>query len=239
MADEKFVWCRNCNEVHHVTAYDKAPLYDGELPDPVAVDDWRAFMRRHTGHSLEALRSSDQVAWEGGSSDPMQQRYIEVTNGRGRFVVRGFRTSIHEPLRFEAIPGRLSAKRVALEVQGNEIRKELKRHFPWGMIPPGDEKIDLFIGLFQQLVSGLAPEDIRASYIPYGEADAGYGALNDELVENLLQKCVPYFVPEELSALKRFLAMQRDSEGVMALRFKYEYTIDSSIEASQARCDSK
>jgi len=241
MADEKFVWCRNCNEAHHVTPYDKAPLYDGDLQEehPVAIDDWRAFMHRHTGHRLEALGSSDQAAWEGGSPDPMQQRYIEVTNGRERFVVRGFRTTIHEPLRFEAVPGRLSAKRVALEVQDNEIRKELKRHFSWGMIPPSDEKIELFIGLFQQLVSGLAPEEIGTSHTAYREVAAGYGALSDELIENLLQKCIPYFVPEELSGLKRFLATQRDSDGVMALRIKYEYAIDSSIEAAQARGDSK
>jgi hypothetical protein len=241
MADEKFVWCRNCNEVHHVTAYDKAPSYGGGLSEehPVAVDDWRAFMRRHTGHRLEALGSSEPAVWEGGSPDPMQQRYIEVTNGREPFVVRGFRTSIHEPLRFEAVPGRLSAKGIALEVQGNEIRKELKRHFFWGIIPPDDEKIELFIGFFQQLVSGLAPDEITTSHTPYREAATGYGALSDEVVEKLLQKCAPYFVPEELSGLKRFLAMQRDSDGVMALRVKYEYVIDSPIEDSPARCDSK
>jgi hypothetical protein len=241
MAHEKFAWCRSCNEVHHVTPYDKAPLYDRELLEgpELAVDDWRAFVHRHAGHPLEALAASDQASWHGASVDPMQQKYIEVTNGRVWFVMRAFRTSIHEPLRFEAIPGRLRVKRVVLEVQADAIRKELKKYFSWGVTPPSDAKLELFIGLFQQLVCDLVPDGMNAAALSHSEAAVGRGDLSDGIAEKLLQKCVPYFSPEELNELKRFVTTRSDADGVMTLRAQYEYGIESSPEVSLHRGDSK
>ncbi len=231
MAEEKFIWCHNCNEVHHVTAHDKAPLYQSnqETNDGLAVDDWRAFMSQHAGHRLEALHSGDPVLWEGGGLDPVQERYVEVTNGREWFVVRGFRTSVDESLRFEVAPGRLRTTMVAIEIQAIEIRLEMKKHFFWGRTLPSDNKIDLFIRLFKERVSGLRPEEVRVSRYDCSDGAVGYAGLADEFVETLLHQCEPYFLPEEVIHLRRFVDGQSNSDGVMALRVKHQYGVDRPV----------
>ncbi|HWP57279.1 MAG TPA: hypothetical protein VNL14_05290 [Candidatus Acidoferrales bacterium] len=227
MAGEKFVWCRACREVHHVNAYDKFPSYDGEPRQETARDDWRAFTRRHDGHRLEALDSGEPASWQGGTADPMRERWIEVTNGTERFVIRAFRKSVADPLCFDIVAGRLTVENTALEVQSDAIRKELKKHFPWTVRPPGDKKIELFIQLFEKLVSALAPQTLLVAHDDYREPGVGYAPLTDRIAGDLLRACARYFSVEELNDLERFLRAESRSDGVLALRVRRKYRIEN------------
>jgi hypothetical protein len=45
MVNNEFIWCSNCDAVHHVTFSDRAPQYvyvDSEI-DEIPADEWRAF----------------------------------------------------------------------------------------------------------------------------------------------------------------------------------------------------
>ena len=238
MAEERFIWCRNCNQVHHVTVHDQAPRYPSnqKTDDGVATDDWRAFMSRHAGHPLEALHSCAPDLWQGGGSDPVQQRYIEVTNGRDWFVVRGFRPRIDESLRFEVERGRLRTTTVAIEIQTKAIRLEMTRHFFWGSARPDDNKIELFISLFKECVSGLRPEQVGISRYDCTDGGLAYAGLNDGFVETLMRQCEAVFSPEEFLRLRSFVDGQKSSDGVMALRVKRQYGVapaaDSAITAA-------
>jgi hypothetical protein len=114
---------------------------------------------------------------------------------------------------------------VSVEVQENDVRKELKKHFSWGVFLPTHDKIELFVALFKQVVCGLDPDHVSVSRHDYRDGALGYAALDDVLVENLLQQCRPYCPPEELTGLKRFLESQKESDGVMALRVRHQYGI--------------
>jgi len=62
MVNKKFIRCRNCDTVHHVTAFDKAPTYlfsAGEASE-IAANDWGDFMTRHAGHRLDPLEATGQ-----------------------------------------------------------------------------------------------------------------------------------------------------------------------------------
>ena len=86
MDQGKYIWCRNCSEIHHVTPFDRSPMYILEAGEEkvVSMDDWRAFMQRHDGHKLEALQAFGMNYNPGiPPLDPMKERYIEVTNGQG------------------------------------------------------------------------------------------------------------------------------------------------------------
>jgi hypothetical protein len=231
VAEERFIWCHNCNQVHHVTAHDQAPWYalNQETDEGLTVDDWRAFMSQHTGHRLEALHSCDPVLWQGGGPDPVQERYVEVTNGRDWFVVRGFRASIDESLRFEVARGRLRTTTVAIEIQAKAIRLEMKKHFFWGSTRPSDDKIDRFIKLFKEYVSGLRPEEVRFSQYDCADGAVVYAGLDDGFVETLLHQCAPDFLPEEFLRLRSFVDRHKTSDGVMALRVKRQYTVEPAV----------
>lgn len=130
MADDKFIWCRNCDAVHHVTSFDKAPLYDyisGEL-EVMPADDWRTFMKQHEGHRIQPLRAvGEKYFCKGTVSDPMGVAYVEVTNGQERLLLRRTRKSIAEPLSFELTAGRMIDQGLTIGIQesgdkeGNEV----------------------------------------------------------------------------------------------------------------------
>ncbi len=134
MVNKKFIRCRNCDAVHHVTAFDKAPAYHFSTCEPseIPANDWGDFMTRHAGHRLDPLEATGQSFFPGGmSSDPMATGYIEASDGKETVLLRRVRASIHEPLRYEIVPGRLVHRQATLDIQANMLRKEMKLHFLW------------------------------------------------------------------------------------------------------------
>ncbi len=233
MDQGKYIWCRNCSEIHHVTPFDRSPMYILEAGEEkvVSMDDWRAFMQRHDGHKLEALQAFG-MSYNPGIPplDPMKERYIEVTNGQETFVIRSFRNSIEEPLNFELLQGRLKITRVIVEIQEDEIRKEMKYHFPWELSARlDDEKIDLFIRLFRELARDLDLIRIEDhEYSPTGSSLL-FGALDNRTVDTLVERCASYFSPAELKGIRRFCEHHMTSDGVMGLMVRHEYGIERSV----------
>jgi hypothetical protein len=239
MIEGRYICCRNCNEVHHVTPFDKAPEYiwdDGEAKE-IPRDDWRDFMHRHAGHRLEALRSvAENCVVSGEAADPMKVDYIEVTNGHDLFLIRSHRKNIEEPLSFELVQGRLTPAGVSVEVQENELRKELKHHFPWRMSERiSDDKIELFIGLFKEMVASLRPDEIEICGPSYADTPAEYGSLESAGKEALIEKCQPYFSAVEIEEIKRFIETHAEDDGVMTLRLAKLYMIEESREPLHSR----
>jgi hypothetical protein len=229
----KFIRCCRCNAIHRVTRFDNAPLYlpAGNGMEEYATDDWRAFMERHAGHHLEPLTETGEKFFPAGSPfDPMSVGYVEVTNGRERFVLRRARPSIQEPLSYELIYGRLADAGVTLEIQEIEIKKEMKNHFSWAPAKcPDDDKIDRFIALLGELVQTLDPSYIRISEYSDTDDAISYGVLDNASIGVLTQRCEPYFLPAELESLCRFVETHRDGCDVMTLVMRRRWAIEESI----------
>ncbi|MGN6716714.1 MAG: hypothetical protein ACTHLX_04910 [Candidatus Binatia bacterium] len=100
MDNGRFIRCRNCGAIHHVSLFDRSPVYDlvaGEVQEK-QVDDWGAFMDRHAGHKLEPLQSTGNTVFPRGSArDPMNVAYVQVTDGKQSVLLRRSRSSIKEP----------------------------------------------------------------------------------------------------------------------------------------------
>jgi len=239
MVEERYICCRNCNEVHHVTPFDKAPEYiwaEGEARE-LPRDDWRDFMHRHAGHRLESLRSvGESCLVSGEAADPMKVDYIEVTNGHDLFLIRSHRKNIAEPLSFELVQGRLAPAGVSVEVQEDELRKELKHHFPWRMPEPlSDQKIELFIGLFKEMVASLRPDEIEICSPSYTDTRTEYGSLESAGKEALVERCKHHFSAVEIEEIRRFIETHVEDDGVMSLRLAKLYMIEESRETLHSR----
>jgi hypothetical protein len=233
MGKGKFIHCCRCNAIHRVSRFDNAPLYAlaGNGTEEHATNDWRAFMERHAGHRLEPLHETGETFFPSGSSfDPMSVGYIEVTNGQERFILRRARPSIQEPLNYELISGRLADTGVTLEIQGAEIKKEMKNHFSWAPAAcPDDDKIDLFITLLGELVKTLDPSYIRISEYSDTDDAVSYGVLDNATISALTEKCAAHFLPDELESLCRFVETHRDGCDVMTLVRRRQLAIEESI----------
>jgi hypothetical protein len=231
MVSNEFIWCRNCDAVHHVTSYDKAPQYvyvDGEI-DEIPADEWRAFMRQHAGHRLEPLKALGEKYFRRGSiSDPMGVAYIEVTNGSDHLLLRQSRTNIAEPLSFELMRGRLVDQGVTVCIQDSEIKKEMRSHFTWDSETFEDEKIDLFVQLFSDVVTAIEPDAIEVASFCSEDDNVTFGFLPADVIESLMAKCAPYFQPRELDDLRRFIDSHREPCNVLALVMRRELKVEQS-----------
>lgn len=187
-------------------------------------------MQGHAGHRLQALKSVGEKCFSlGRPLDPMRVGYTEVTNGEDFFVIRSSRKSIEEPLHFELIRGRLRVIRAALEIQEEEIRKEMKYHFPWTSTERlSGQRIELFIRLFKELAAGLNPQEITVCGHAYADSSAAYGLLETHLIEALMQKCLARFLPEELTGIRRFIEAHKGGDGVMALLIKQHCKVEQA-----------
>lgn len=221
MVNGKFIWCRNCGDVHHVSPYDRAPVYEfcgGEAVE-VCANDWRDFMASHAGHKLEPLVSArNEYHPNGAVVDPMAVVYMEASNGKDTLLLRRSRRTIHEPVRYEIVEGRLVETGLRLEVQEREIRKEMKLHHSWSPAAPvGDEKINLFVSLFREVVESLDPQGVLTIEYSVTDEDVSYGRLDSAAVVALLAKCERHFSPLELESIRLFVEAHRDGCDVMAV----------------------
>ncbi len=232
MGKDKFIWCRHCDEVHRVSPFDRAPTYAliaGEARE-MPADDWRDFMERHGGHKLEPLRGvGERHLAAQASFDPMRVGYVEVTNGHETFLLRSSRASIEEPLRYQLIRGRIVDAGTTIEVQESAIRKEMKYHFSWEPAEPlDDQKIDLFIELFKEVVRGLNSCEIRISETSWSDPAVSYGFVGSEALTQLMAKCASSFLPREIEGLRRFIDSHREGSDVMTLVLRSRYAIEES-----------
>ena len=219
MDDGKFILCRKCGSVHHVTPFDKAPDRGLDAAEPAPAIDWRAFMDQHAGHPLEAMKAVGEIYFPGGaSSDPMSVAYLRVTAGQNKYLLRRWRRSIAEPLRFERIEGDVETPVMALDVQEHEIRKELKLRFRLADGKPfGDAKVDLFVAAFRATAARMDTRKLIEIAPSYADDNIAYAALDTPARVSLLEECAAHFTPEEVEALRGFVESHSNGSDVMTL----------------------
>ena len=231
MVSDRFIWCRNCDAVHHVTSCDRAPQYvyvEGGVEE-IPGDDWRTFMKQHEGHRLEPLKASGEKQFcQSSMSDPMGVAYIEVTNGRDHLLLRQSRANIAEPLSFEVTRGRLVDQGLTVCIQDSEIKKEMRCHFKWYADAFDDQKIDLFVQLFRDVVTVIEPETIEVAGFFSKDDNVTFGLLPADVIELLMAKCSSYFQPRELDDIRRFIDSHGEPCDVLALVMRRQLKIEQS-----------
>ena len=103
MDNGRYIWCRNCGAIHHVTAFDRYPIYAlaGGEAQVLPANDWRDFMARHAGHRLEAMTATGNDYLPSGSAfDPMGIAYLEVSNGAETLLLRRNRKRIDDAINY-------------------------------------------------------------------------------------------------------------------------------------------
>jgi hypothetical protein len=222
MVSEQFIWCRNCDKIHHITKPDKC--LNSEITKP-ATDDWRTFRDQHSSHNLEPLiAAGGRYFPTGKKTDPMAVAYIEVTNGRDRYLLQGARKSIGQPLQFALIKGRLADAGFRLQIQEAAIRKAMKHHFDGAQF--ADEKIDGFISLVREVVTEIEPSSLRVSGYSATDSNVAYGQMGETEVDALMAKCAVQFEDADVESIRRFVEAHRENSAVMAVLMRRHVAIE-------------
>lgn len=230
MDNGRYIWCRKCGAIHHVTPFDRYPAYastGGEVQE-LPLNDWRDFMACHANHKLEPLTATGNNYFPDDSAyEPMSVGYVEVSNGAETLLLRRSRSSIEEPFGYEVVNGRLAQSEPFLEIQADVIRKEMKLHFSWAPAAPlTDEQITLFVALFRDVVRRIDPHSVRAGEHSCEDDNVSYCKLGSAAIDDLMAQCRRHFPPVELEALRRFVTTHNDDSDVMALVKRRMVTIE-------------
>ena len=207
------------------TPFDQYPEYEFELDRSsgnfrsIERDDFQDFLIHHHGHQLENLKIiEDSFVSEKAYSEPIKTSFFKATNGKEKFVIKKFRETIDEPLKYQMIPGDYSLRCTAIEIQWEEISKQIKRELKPLL---SQNQIDAFLKLYRAIAENIDIKDLER--IPE-ESDHPlkiYYKIDDIRLMYLLRNCRNIFKGQEYSAVEEFIHRHKD-DGVLLLKATYE-----------------
>jgi hypothetical protein len=208
------------------TPFDQYPEYEliPDLPHErlrnIDRDDFQDFLIHHHGHRLENLKIiEDSFVSEKAYFEPIKTSFFKATNGKEKFVIKKFRERINEPLKYQLIPGDYSLMCIGIEVQADEIVKQLKREFD--AAPLTQPKIDAFLKLYRHVARTVDIKHLERipQESPYPLEI--YYKLDDVSLVYLLRNCRSIFNGKEYSEIEAFIHRHKD-DGVLLLKATYK-----------------
>jgi hypothetical protein len=237
---EKLIRCTECNQV--IPRYDlfgdfgESPALPGVEWASDDLDGQKEFMELHRGHVLEELlvdretTVSDRPAFE-----PSRVTYMEASNGEERFLIKRVKEGYDRPAFYELIPGQIRVADISLEIQEEELRKEIE----WlnGSFPLPAEKVGKFIEAFREEVRAIPPEKWREEMemtLPGETSLVTYGSIRASHWENVLHRCENDFKDSELELIEGFIRDHRQPGNILDLRIKNRISISSPLAKTPA-----
>jgi hypothetical protein len=224
----QLIRCKNCDEIFMKTPFDQYPEYEWDSNPSlenfrhIERDDFQDFLIHHHGHLLENLIIvEDSFVSEKPYLEPIKTSFFKATNGKEKFVIKKFRKRIDEPLKYQLISGDYSLKCIAVEIQSEEISKQLKRE----LTPPlSQTQIDAFLKLYCAIAETIDIKDLeRVSEESHHPLEIHY-RIDDVHLMYLLRNCRNIFKGQEYSAMEEFIHREKD-DGVLLLKATYEIQI--------------
>lgn len=232
----QLIRCRKCDEVFMKTPFDQYPLYINDEDHPLEKfqslerDDYEDFLCLHKGHPLEHLEIiEDSFVSERPYFEPVKTSFFKATNGKDQFVIKKFRERIDEPLKYQIIFGDFFLKCTTIEIQSEEITKQLKREIS---PPPSQNQINAFLKLYQHIVNETDVKDLERIKEEFSHPLEVYYKLDDLHLMYLLRNCRNLFKKGDYSHIEEFIHRHRD-DGVLLLKATFKIQITERAKAEE------
>ncbi len=232
----QLIRCIPCNEIFAKTPYDQWPEYEylsSSAPESyrtIEKEDFQDFLKHHRDHpmeNLEILRES--FVSEKPYFEPTKVSYFKATNGKESFVIKRFRKKIDEPLSYQLIQGDYSLKLLRLEIQPEEIIKQLKRE----LNPPlPDHQLEAFLELYQQVLKTIDINDLERIPEDSPHPLEIYYKMDEVSLAYLLRNCRTIFKGPEYKAIESFIHRHRE-DGVLLLKATYQIQIAEAAKSKK------
>ena len=232
----QLIRCKNCDEIFMKTPFDQYPEYEWDPKRSVENfrsierDDFQDFLIHHHGHRLENLKIiEDSFVSEMPYFEPIKTSFFKATNGKEKFVIKTFRKKIDEPLAYQLIHGDYSLKCIAIEIQAEDISKQLKRELK----PPFSQtQIDAFLKLYRAIVEDIDIKDLERIPEESPHPLEIYYKIDDVHLMYLLRNCRNIFKGQEYSAMEEFIHREKD-DGVLLLKATFQIQITQIAKAKK------
>ena len=221
----QLIRCKICDEIFMKTPFDQYPEYEFDSGRSlenfrsIERDDFQDFLIHHHGHRLENLKIiEDSFVSEKAYSEPIKTSFFKATNGKEKYVIKKFRERIDEPLKYQLFSGGYSLKCTVIEIQSEEIPKQLKRELK----PPlSQNKIDAFLRLYRAITEDIDIKDLeRIPEESHHPLEIFY-KIDDLRLMYLLRNCRNIFKGQEYLAMEEFIQRHKD-DGVLLLKATYK-----------------
>ncbi len=212
-----FVYCRTCFAVQWIGGPDDAGSRDegeGNSEDAALEDERETFLRRHRGHRLVPLRKkrdryfSDRPVW-----DPLRIAYEEVTDGGETFVVKSWRTNLHEPRQYALLRGALD---IATTV---DLPKEPLCEDLMHSLSCSPEQAEQIVKKLQQLVTTFPLEDLLPAYFSADDPHLMFSYLSERHLRKCVELCREAGIASDKAKLQDFF-IQRQQEDALTLELR-------------------
>ena len=222
----RFLRCIDCGEGFMKTPFDRCPEYGYDPHHPsesvqvVKRDDFEEFLTTHRGHRLEDLEViENSFVSERNYLEPVKTSYLKATNSKKeKFILKRFRETSGEKVRYQVIPGDYFLECTGVEVQSEEITKQLRMEFRTH--PFSESKTSRFLRLYRRIVEGI---DIKKLERISGESShplEEFYKIDDMSLFYLLRNCRNIFKGVEYSGIEDFIYRHKD-DGVLLLKATY------------------
>ncbi len=226
----RFLLCIDCGEGFMKTPFDQCPDYEVDPHHPsepiqaIKRDDFQEFLTTHHGHRLEDLEIiKNSFVSEKDYLEPVKTSYLRATNSKKeKFVIKRVRERIGEKARYQVIPGDYFLECTGVEVQSEEITKQLKTEFRTH--PFSESKTSRFLRLYSRIVEGI---DVKKLERISGESShplEEFCKIDDMSLFYLLRNCRNIFKGMEYSGIEDFIYRHKD-DGVLLLKATYRVQI--------------
>jgi hypothetical protein len=231
---ERWIRCIECDVVARVTEYDRLPHYSYDQNSAEVVeklmDDEATFMGLHKRHTLEELFVvKDSFISNGRYGEPLKVNYFEATNGKERFVIKGWRDDVNKSMEYQAIPGYIETN-FTLEVQTREIRKQIGEEIKDPQL--ADTSIERFIQIVETVVSHLPvrdPLEITAETDTPLVSHCKFGA---SAIREVMALCKNCFNEVDVKRIEQFVHRNNTYNDPMTLLLKRTFSIKQERPAS-------
>ena len=222
----QFLRCIDCGEGFMKTPFDQCPEYEvspNHPPEPVQIikrDDFQDFLITHHGHRLEHLEIiENSFVSEKNYVEPVKTSYFRATNSKKeKFVIKRVREKIEEEVRYQVIPGDYFLECIGVEVQSEEITKQLK--MVWMTHPFCERRISSFLRLYRRIARGLDIKNLERIPEESSQPLQEFYKMDDMSLFYLLRNCRNIFKGMEYSDIEDFIYHHKD-DGVLLLKARY------------------
>ena len=218
--------CIDCNAIHAITPFDQAPEYSSPARteqcqsgcaieyDAIDKDDYAAFVHKHSGHSTEQLSIIENSLYsEGPYFDPSRVLYFETTNGTETFLIKRWRRSVADPVRYEMVPATIEVK-MSVEIQQRDLEKQMCYEMREPLV--ARDKVSRFIEIVQEEAKNIDPALSAAEIAESHEANIAYLPLGENQINRILNKSRSIFTAAELAQIEQFIRNNAEYDGVMS-----------------------
>jgi hypothetical protein len=222
----KLLRCIKCDKVFFKTPFDRWPEYENTSVFSSGTvrmmerDDFQEFLASHRGHRLEELEVyENSYIGEKPYIEPVKRSYFKATNGKEEFVIKKFRERIDEPLIYQIIHGNYSLHCVCIDIQSQQIKKQLEREFKHSLI--SDYEIEAFLKLCQEVALSADVEKLETSPEEREHPLTRFCKLDQISLKHLQKNCHTLFGKQDYREIDEFIYRHID-DGVLMLKATFE-----------------